>query len=279
MKFTPYSKAPLPFQGQKRNFQTAFQKLLQKMYTEKYIFVDLFGGSGLLSHYVKQVFPNAIVIYNDYDNYSKRLRAIPKTNKILAEIRDVLKNYPDGKKIDEPYRSKIINIISKYNKKGFVDYITVGSSILFSMKYVLNLEQLKNETLYNNIVQKDYNADGYLHGISVTRADYKKLFNKYKNRRNVVFLIDPPYLSTDNKTYLSENYWTLNDYLDILLLLLENTNFFYFTSEKSDIVELLKWLGTNVNKTNYLRDVKTVKIQSNLNYNSVSKEIMLFRKK
>jgi adenine-specific DNA methylase len=33
------------------------------------VFVDLFGGSGLLSHIAKYEKSDATVVYNDYDNY------------------------------------------------------------------------------------------------------------------------------------------------------------------------------------------------------------------
>ena len=47
----------------------------------------LFGGSGLLAHVVKQVRPDATVIYNDFDNFSERLGNVDITNSILAELR------------------------------------------------------------------------------------------------------------------------------------------------------------------------------------------------
>ncbi len=63
-----YIQAPLPFQGQKRRFYTEF-KVALKQFSDCPMFVDLFGGSGLLSHWVKQQFPDATVIYNDFDCY------------------------------------------------------------------------------------------------------------------------------------------------------------------------------------------------------------------
>lgn len=63
------------------------------------------------------------------------------------------------------------------------------------------------------------------------QIDYRELFNLYKTTENVVFLIDPPYLSTDTSTYKNMDYWRISDYLDILNLLDEKP-YFYFTSEK-----------------------------------------------
>lgn len=44
-----YLSAPLPFVGQKRMFAREFIQVL-KRYPDDAVFVDLFGGSGLLSH-------------------------------------------------------------------------------------------------------------------------------------------------------------------------------------------------------------------------------------
>lgn len=91
-----YKQAPLPFQGQKRRFLNEFSSAL-KAFSEDYIFVDLFGGSGLLSHTIKQIYPNARVVWNDFDNFYQRLQNIPKTNQILEELRAILKDYPEKK--------------------------------------------------------------------------------------------------------------------------------------------------------------------------------------
>lgn len=84
-----FIQAPLPFQGQKRNFLNAFKECLNE-FKDKDIFVDLFGGSGLLSHTIKQMRPEATVIFNDYDWYITRLQNIDKTNRLLAKIRNVM---------------------------------------------------------------------------------------------------------------------------------------------------------------------------------------------
>ena len=43
-----YNQAPLPFQGQKRKFVKLFAEKIETL-PDDTIFVDLFGGSGLLS--------------------------------------------------------------------------------------------------------------------------------------------------------------------------------------------------------------------------------------
>ena len=72
-----YTQAPLPFQGQKRRFLRQFKEALDQ-FSSTATYVDLFGGSGLLSHTVKQYYPKSNVVYNDFDNYSERIKMLIK---------------------------------------------------------------------------------------------------------------------------------------------------------------------------------------------------------
>ena len=80
-----FNQAPLPFQGQKRRFQTSFKEALNE-FKDANVFVDLFGGSGLLSNWAKQQYPDAKVVYNDFDNFSRRVANIERTNALLPPI-------------------------------------------------------------------------------------------------------------------------------------------------------------------------------------------------
>lgn len=272
-KTKKFNAAPLPFMGQKRNFLKEFTKALEN-YPDNAVYVDLFGGSGLLSHTVKQLYPNARVIYNDFDNYAERLANIPRTNALLADFRVILGNYPKDKRIDEPFKSQILERLRQENESGFVDWITVSSSILFAMKYFLSYEEFTKGTLYNTMRLADYNADGYLDGVEVVRADYKAIFEQFKDNRSVVFLVDPPYLSTDVKAY--KNYWRLADYLDVLKVL-KDSRYFYFTSNKSSIIELCEWIQSNTGGTNPFEGSTTVSMKANVTFQSSYTDIMLFK--
>ena len=248
MKKKVFKTAPLPFQGQKIRFIGAFTIAMQELKDKKEvkIIVDLFGGSGLLSHTAKNIFPEAKVIYNDFDNYSKRLLNIDKTNKLLADLRVIAVNCPREKKIEPAVCKALLARIETESRIGFVDYITLSSSLLFSAKYVTTLDELKTETLYHNIKATDYDFDTieYLRGIDIVHCDYRELYNQYKDAPGVLFLVDPPYLSTDTKTYHSDKYWKLRDYLDVLNVLV-GSNYFFFTSNKSSLIELCEWFADN----------------------------------
>jgi hypothetical protein len=123
-----YNTAPLPFQGQKRRWVNLFRDILSA-YDESYIFIDVFGGSGLLSNTAKFRFPKARVIYNDFDDFHIRLQNIDKTNALLSRIRDVLKGCPRKRIIDDLHRRGVMELLSDAE---YVDWITVSSSVLFA---------------------------------------------------------------------------------------------------------------------------------------------------
>ena len=272
-----YLSAPLPFVGQKRMFAKEFIKVLEQ-YPEDAVFVDLFGGSGLLSHITKCQKPNATVVYNDFDDYRHRLANIPRTNLLLADLRTIVGDMPKHCCIKGEKRDNIFARLEQEEREyGYIDFITISSALMFSMKYVSSIPEMKRESLYNNLRLNDYPlADDYLEGIDVVSADYKEVFERYRNVPNVVFLVDPPYLSTEVGTY--KMYWKMSDYLDVLTVL-RDKDFIYFTSNKSSIIELCEWIGANKNIGNPFEDCKKVEFNAHMNYNAKYTDIMLYKKR
>lgn len=266
-----YKTAPLPFMGQKRRFLKDLKTALSS-YPSNGTYVDLFGGSGFLSHTVKRFYPNATVVYNDYDNYRERIAAIPHTNQLLADIRIIVaaSGVAKNKPIKGEAREAILRRIRR--ETGFVDYITLSSSLLFSMNYVTSYDGLEKEQLWNCVRQSDYEADGYLDGLSIVSEDYHELFARFKDVPDTIFLVDPPYLSTETGTY--KNYWKLSDYLDVLDVL-NGGRYFYFTSNKSQIIELCSWISTRTGWTNPFQGTSTATFDVQMNYSSRYTDIMV----
>ena len=266
-----YLSAPLPFVGQKHMFAREFIQVL-KRYPDDAVFVDLFGGSGLLSHITKYQKPGATVVYNDFDNYRQRLENIPRTNVLLDKIRAVVASVPRRKFLPKKTKEAVLFLIEREEKEcGYVDYITLSTSLLFSMKYATGLDGLQKETFYNTVRKCNYDPClDYLDGLEVVSCDYRKLFDRYKD----VFLIDPPYLSTEVGTYTMN--WGLSDYLDVLQTLV-GTNYIYFTSNKSSIIELCDWMGRNNAIGNPFASSEKVEFNAHMNYNSSYTDIMLFK--
>lgn len=239
-----HKSSPLPFMGQKRRFLKKFNETLVNN-SPNATYVDLFGGSGLLAHTVKQYYPGARVIYNDYDNFTKRLDNINHTNNLLADIRRLVCDLPKDKAISKDRRLPILDRIRNEELSvGYVDYITISSNLLFAMNYAHDYDTLARQTFYNVLRDSPYNADGYLDGVERLSKDYKSLFEELKGQDNIVFLVDPPYLSTENYAYKS-SYWKLGDYLDVLDIL-KVPHYYYFTSNKSQIIELCEWMDKKV---------------------------------
>lgn len=272
-----YLSAPLPFVGQKRMFAKEFIKVLEQ-YPEDAVFVDLFGGSGLLSHITKCQKPNATVVYNDFDDYRHRLANIPRTNLLLADLRTIVGDMPKHCCIKGEKRDNIFARLEQEEREyGYIDFITISSALMFSMKYKLSIPEMKKEALYNNIRKADYPLSmDYLEGLDIVSADYKEVYERYKNIPNVVFLVDPPYLSTEVGTY--KMYWKMSDYLDVLTVL-RDKDFIYFTSNKSSIIELCEWIGANKTIGNPFEDCKKVEFNAHMNYNAKYTDIMLYKKR
>lgn len=271
-----YNSAPLPFVGQKRMFAKEFKKVLEQ-FPDGTTFVDLFGGSGLLSHITKCQKPHSKVVYNDFDGYRLRLEHIPQTNELLAELREIVQGTPRYKPITGDAREKVFECLQKHQDHyGYLDFITISSSIMFSMKYRLSIEEMRKEALYNTIRKTDYPlCSDYLDGLSIVSADYRQVFNQYKDKPGVVFLVDPPYLSTEVGTY--KMYWRLADYLDVLTVLAGHS-FVYFTSNKSSILELCDWIGRNKTIGNPFEKCTKVEFNAHMNYNATYTDMMLYKK-
>lgn len=270
-----FTTAPLPFMGQKRRFIKKVKEVIAD-YPNDAVYVDLFGGSGLLSHTIKTNYPNSRVIYNDFDNYRQRLLNIERTNAVLKSIRETLKVVPKDAKVPLEQKKSILQLIKKeIDITGYVDFITISSSILFSMKYVTSYDELEGQTFYNTVRESEYDATGYLDGVDIECLDYKLLFEKYKHLNNVIWLVDPPYLSTETGTYKC-SYWKLKDYLDVLNVL-DGSNYIYFTSNKSQIVELCEWIETRTYVGNPFQGATTSTVDVQMNHSSKYTDVMLYK--
>ena len=120
-----YLSAPLPFVGQKRMFAKHFIEVI-KQYPAGTVFVDLFGGSGLLSHITKHFHPESRVIYNDFDDYRLRIANIPRTNALLDRIRPIASQFPRHKPVTGNARDEIFRLLEhELKENGYLDFITL----------------------------------------------------------------------------------------------------------------------------------------------------------
>lgn len=271
-----YLSAPLPFIGQKRMFIKPFINVINS-YPDETIFIDLFGGSGLLSHVTKTNKPNSTVIYNDFDNFRLRLDNIPRTNNLLRDLRNIVGDLPKLSIIKGEKRELIFQRLEQELRYfGYIDIITISNNLLFSSKHCMTIQEMRHDSLYNRIRRNDIEQPiGYLDGLEITSCDYRILFEKYKDNPHSVFIIDPPYFCTDIKTYMMS--WGLKDYLEVLTVL-DKHKFIYFTSNKSSILELCEWMSEHKSFENPFANCNNINHLVNMNYNSKYTDIMLYNK-
>ena len=133
--------------GQKRYFLRDFTEVLQQGEGEIDTMVDLFGGSGLLSHTAKRVLPGCRVVYNDFDRYIDRLAAVDTSNEILGVIKQRLTGLEANKRLSEQERADVLAIVEDYARRDYVDIMTIGRNVLFSGKWVTLFEELTKHTI------------------------------------------------------------------------------------------------------------------------------------
>lgn len=177
-------------------------------------------------------------------------------------------------KVPANAKAQIVALLEEHEQTGFVDYITISSSILFSSHYATDLRMLQKESFYNNVRQIDYICNGYLDGLEIVKYDYRELFDLYKNATGVMFFVDPPYLSTDAGMY--KCYWKLREYLDVLRVI-DGRPYIYFTSNKSNIVELIDWMQSNSIGGNPFVGANRREFNVSMNCNAKYTDIMLYR--
>lgn len=249
-----YTRAPLPFLGQKRNFLKAFKQTIKEDFSayKNATFVDVFGGSGLLAHTIKSVYPNAKVIYNDFDGYTERLKHIETTNEILEKIAKNY-NFVENKKISDEVKQAGLNIIKDYENKGaFIDYITISSFVLFSGNYAKDFNELEKHGWYysKRATPPKYSANGYLNGVKIVRKDGFLLIKEFLDDKNAVLVLDPPYLLSLSDGYLNR-FWGVVDFLKLVKLM--RPPYLFFSSQKSQIVEFMN-LGVEILGVDYFEN-------------------------
>lgn len=235
-----YKSPPLPFIGNKRNWLGLFAETVSAL-PPSTVFVDCFGGSGILSRTAADACPGARVIYNDYDDYADRVASIPVTNAILRELRDIMGGVPRGAKVPGGVKAQGLEVLRRYRELfGGIDEATVTANVAFSSR---NVESgiAEKATWYNRVRLADIpEAPGYFDGLEVVRADFRELLARYADDPDAVFVLDPPYLSTQCDAYGA--YGGLVESLDTLAWM-RGRRYIYYSSDKSEIERLVRWVA------------------------------------
>lgn len=243
MTDTIYSKAPLPFVGQKKNFLREFRAVLVDHIPDEgegWTIVDVFGGSGLLAHNAKRLLPRARVIFNDYDGYADRIANIPDTNALRAEFARLTKGHPKHTRLPKDTEAALRKTVE--NWQGFLDLLCV-CSWLFAHNRDSRLDKaelLRITWTYVGVRLTDYDATGYLDGLEIIRADFREVMREHSGKDKTLLVLDPHYLRTNQGSYAAEKYFGMVDSMTVVELL--KPPFILFGSTRSEITEYLDWL-------------------------------------
>lgn len=271
--------APLPFVGQKRRFIKHYVNLLNECIEgegEGWTIVDCFGGSGLLSHVAKRLKPKARVIYNDFEGYTERLKNVEDINRLRVELLNLCKEHEKAKIIKGELRERIIETINNFN--GFIDIHSLSTWLLFSGQQVKTLEELYSKSFYNNTRTTEYaNPVDYLNGLEITKKDYKELLPEFKDDPKALFVLDPPYLCTNQGSYEQDKYFGLVEFLKLIEV--TRPPFLFFSSTRSEIIQFLECFNTNLSwesgKT--LKDTKVIKMNTSVNYAGKYEDNLIYK--
>lgn len=239
-----YTKPPLPFMGNKRNMLKHIKQVLETMRADgeidgESIFIDVFGGSGLVAHNIKQWYPRNQVLWNDYDNYQARLDHIAQTESLRAWIYEKVRDIGHQNALPKHIKQEILAHIHALETQGeYIDYITLGSYLLFTGNYVRDFTELSKRTFYNQISAARLSAQGYLHGVERVSLDFIDLLESYKSYKNKCLILDPPYLQTQVGNYRA--HFSLGQFFSLIERV--QRPYLFFGSDRSDIIEAFEYL-------------------------------------
>lgn len=271
-----FKQAPLPFTGQKRYFIRSFCEVLNDNIHglgEEWTIVDVFGGSGLLSHHAKRLKPHARVIYNDFDNYAQRLKHIDDTNRLRRQLVEVLKDTPSRNKIDDKTHALILEIINNFD--GFIDIDCIQTWLLFSANLLKSLNQIyKEPVLYNRLRKSDYpDAKDYLTGVEVVSKSFDELLPEYVNNEKTLLVLDPPYLFSEQRGYRKAKDFGLVSFIKLMELI--RPPFIMFSNYRSEILDYFDY-QVKRNDERFL-NYKYTSISAPLNYSSTYRDNMIYK--
>ena len=273
-----HTKAPLPFIGQKRAFLTQFATVLHQIIPDDgdgWTILDVFGGSGLLSHAAKHHKPAARVIYNDHDGYTNRLRKIADINRLRHTLDDILRHHPRGIHLKTDKRAEVVAAIRAFD--GYIDLNCLISWLLFSGNQASSVEELCGKTMYHNLRRSDFpDADGYLDGLEITRESYAELLPKHTDNPRCLLILDPPYICTMQGAYKQQDYFGMVQFLRLMRHV--RPPFIFFSSTRSELPDYLQLvIGDRLPGWERLIGYHTINVKTTLNPTAQYEDNLIYK--
>uniref|UniRef100_UPI00300F3751 hypothetical protein n=1 Tax=Avibacterium paragallinarum TaxID=728 RepID=UPI00300F3751 len=212
---------------------------------------------------------------NDFDGYADRLKHISDTNRLRAELLQIVGDIvPKNKRLDNNKKQEIINKINDFN--GFKDLNTIASWLLFSGQQVSSFEELFSKTFWNGIKLADYpSAEDYLDGLEIVSEPFQQLLPKFADNPKALFVLDPPYCTKQN-SYKMATYFDLVDFLQLIDL--TRPPYVFFSSTKSEFVRFIAYM-VQTKKDNWqaFDGAERIVLQTSLNYQVSYEDNLVFK--
>ena len=212
-------KPPLPFVGHKGHWASELTEIALKL-PKNCTVIDVFGGSGICSYYIKQARPDLAVVWNDYDNYAERLEHAEDTERLRQRLLDLL-GVPVRKgtfipPLNDEQRAVVLNECKRLEAQtGFVDYQTLSRWFYL---YPLKADKMRlfSGKMHNRVPVVPIRVDACR---SWLREVYRTCFcfsgldtaipgdcfvvhpRDFIRSQDVLFIFDPPYLGTGCNDY------------------------------------------------------------------------------
>jgi hypothetical protein len=236
---------PLPFLNRKLKNTNKFKQTLKQHYNGSNIFIDLFGGAGLMARELKELYPQSRIIMCDTDNFKQRLDHVSTTNEIITKLSKIVTDYaiPKGAKIPRALKEQIYAVLEQYDEDGekYIDFKTMSYILLNKDVQADKLEDIRYQPYYNKVPEQAYNTETckeWLQGIEVVQS-----IEDLQLEGELLFLVDPPYIGTDVRSYQEDPYWTFKKFLNYNIDLFNmDHDYIYFTNERSDMINLNNFL-------------------------------------
>lgn len=214
-----YVRSPLNHLGNKYRIINRLNDVFD-IFDEQYVFVDVFGGSGVVG--VNSKFDS--IIYNEYDEYLFEINKVLFFNdpsEILKKLNRIIRRYDLNSEVEDYKENKdnYLRLRNNFNRATDFDVFKLitlvlfgfNSQIRFNSKGEFNIPLGKsglNLTRSNNLLK--FNKSAMSKHIEMYNLDFevfvRKIIKKFDNKK-ILFYFDPPYLIS-NATYNSN--WDRN---------------------------------------------------------------------
>lgn len=279
-----WSKAPLPFLGQKRYFLKEIEHILKAYHAfvddKNFKVIDVFGGSGLVARTIKDALPFNDVVYNDFDLYQNRIKNVRHTDGVWHLLNKELRGCEYERKIDGTTYDAIKAIIQSLPEDS--DWLTISSWLLFSGNYYHSKDEFlthfeKGCNIYNNLIKSELDCEAierYLDGLDIISLDFLRVLELNRNE-NAVYVLDPPYIQTMVDGYKHQSFSLLN-FLDMIFELNnQNKPCIIFGSDKSEMMMIIDKFIQNNTLNNFKNYQILHKNTGRQTYNSKNKNEFL----